>query len=160
MLFRSTPNFCLVLCGFVIPAFTILFFQTGKATVLPPSPGLRAENFGCCTQAMIYPRAEVSSLIDELRRRAEEEDYDVIINDYSWQRGGSVSSGERMEHFSLYPIMVQHVGFESVISPDRDSDKQIWSMAYEDLQPEKLRKEHESMVKGMFGEGFWLDNRP
>lgn len=150
-----TKSFVLIACCFTVPAFTTLFFQTGKATVLPPSPGLRIENYGCCTQGMVYPRAEVAGLVDELRRRAEEENYDVVIDEYSWKR-----EGEGLDHLALYPMMVQHVGFESLISPDRDGDKHVWSMAYEDLGAKELEGEHEVMVKEMFGEGAWVDNRP
>lgn len=157
-----TRNFVVVLCGFTIPAFTILFFQTGKATVLPPSPGLKIENYGCCTQGMVYPRSEVSGLIDTLRNRAEEENYDVIMDDYSWRGGVNAEDGKDgwLDHLALYPMMAQHLGFESVISPDRDGDKQIWSMTYEDLSPARLWKDHEALIKGMFGEGAWVDNRP
>lgn len=35
------------------PELVILFFQSGKATVLPPQPGVFAEAFGCCSQALI-----------------------------------------------------------------------------------------------------------
>lgn len=156
-----TRNFVLVLCGLVVPAFTILFFQTGKATVLPPTPGLKIENFGCCTQGMVYPREEVAGLIDTIRNRAEEENYDVIVDDYSWRGGVKAEDGKDvwLDHLTLYPMMAQHLGFESVISPDRDNDKQIWSMAYEDLTPARLWKDHEALIKGMFGKAAWVDNR-
>lgn len=157
-----TTNFVLVLTLFTIPAFTILFFQTGKATVLPPAPGLRIENYGCCTQGMVYPRSEVGGLIDALRNRAEEENYDVIMDDYSWKGGVKDKEGKDvwLDHLALYPMMAQHLGFKSVISPERFNDQQIWSMAYEDLIPARLWKDHEALVKGMFGEGAWVDNRP
>ena len=80
--FLNRP-FLVLLCTVVIPPFIILFFQTGKATVLPPSPGLRVEDFGCCTQGIVFPRGEAGPVIKLIREQARKENYDVIMSNYS-----------------------------------------------------------------------------
>lgn len=48
------------------PALVVLFFQSGKASLLPPRPGVFDEPFGCCSQAMVFPRTQVPLLLDFL----------------------------------------------------------------------------------------------
>lgn len=143
----ATNYFILVLCALTIPSFIILFFATGKATVLPPSPGLRYENFGCCTQAMIYSRAHIQGIYDALTTDYMTWDYDIRIKQYGRDNG--------VKGLSLYPMMVQHLGFESVINPDRGDA--IWSVAFEGLRRERLREEHRRMHGSLLGEEAWVD---
>lgn len=42
------PVAIVLLVAVVIPALLVLFFQSGKAPMLPPSPGVFKEPFGCC----------------------------------------------------------------------------------------------------------------
>ena len=61
---RYTENWTLaVICFIIIPAFIILFYQAGKASMLPPRPGVRAEPFGCCTQGLIFPRSTAFNIV-------------------------------------------------------------------------------------------------
>lgn len=132
-----------VVCGISVPVFVILFFQAGKASMLPPWPGVRMEGFGCCTQGMVFPRRSVPRLVEHLQKAAEiHRPYDVATNDYATERG--------LERFALYPVMVQHVGTMSIINPDRGNENRVWSMAFESLSAKKLSADHGRMVKQFY----------
>ena len=91
----------LVICCIAIPTFVILFFQAGKASMLPPSPGVRVESFGCCSQAMVFPREQIPPTVQYLREK-EEGQVDLMLNDRSRATG--------LARIALYPVQVQHIG--------------------------------------------------
>lgn len=90
-----------VVCVVAVPALVILFFQAGKASMLPPSPGVFEQGYGCCSQAMVFPRGQVPGLIQFLQKKKRGQ-VDLLINDYV--------NDEKLSRFSLYPVQVQHVG--------------------------------------------------
>lgn len=90
-----------VICVIAVPAFVILFFQAGKASTLPPSPGVREENFGSVSKGLVFPSRQVPSLIDTLRHRRKG-DIARFIDDLSIEAG--------MARLSLYPVQIQHIG--------------------------------------------------
>nr|POE54937.1 hypothetical protein CFP56_64610 [Quercus suber] len=90
-----------VLVVIVIPALVILFFQSGKASVLPPWPGVYNEPFGCCTQAMVFPRVQVPLLAEYLQKQKEGQ-LDILLNNLARETG--------LIRYAMYPVQVQHVG--------------------------------------------------
>jgi hypothetical protein len=90
-----------VVCAVAVPAFVVLFFRAGKATMLPPAPGVVAEDFGCCSQGLVYPRAALPGLLRFLAGRADGQ-IDLLINDYARDEG--------LGRYALYPVQLQHVG--------------------------------------------------
>ena len=132
-------------CAVAVPAFTILFFKAGKATVMPPRPGIRAEPFGCCSQGLVFPRRVVPDLMEYLRR-VEVHKTDLLIDSFS-----------RVYHktrWSLYPIMMQHIGIKTSQPSAAISAKEprsVWSTAFEELDPNRLRREHARMVEQLYG---------
>jgi hypothetical protein len=93
----------LVVALFATPCFVILFFQCGKASLLPPSPGVYQENFGCCSQALVFRREEVPSLIQYLE--AERQGQVDLLVDKSASKHG-------LARYSLYPVQLQHIGMK------------------------------------------------
>ena len=83
------------------PALVVLFFQSGKASLLPPRPGVFAEDFGCCSQAMVFPRVQVPSLWEFLRGEGSGQ-VDLLLNKRAWQTG--------LTRYAMYPVQAQHVG--------------------------------------------------
>ena len=83
------------------PALVVLFFQCGKASLLPPSPGVFAENFGCCSQAMVFPRAQVQALMGFLRKQKRGQ-VDLLLKKRALEMG--------LTRYSLYPVQAQHIG--------------------------------------------------
>jgi GR25 family glycosyltransferase involved in LPS biosynthesis len=49
-----------------VPAFTGLYFMIGKYTVHALSGVTRMDKYGCCTQALVFPRGQVPGLISYL----------------------------------------------------------------------------------------------
>jgi hypothetical protein len=96
-----TNTFLVVVCGISIPLFIVLFFQAGKSSILPPSPGVKKQQWGCCTQGMIMPREQIPSIANELLRRAGTAP-DIIIEDYARDR--------KLLRFALDPVQIQHLG--------------------------------------------------
>lgn len=92
-----------VLCFVAVPAFIALFYQSGKASMLPPSAGTRMEAFGCCTQGMVYPRAQVSEAIKSLKQQAiTATPYDISLNNFAREHN--------LAQLALYPVQIQHLG--------------------------------------------------
>ena len=85
----------------LIPGLVILFYQSGKASLLPPSPGVHEEPFGCCSQAMIFPREQVPLVVRSLREKREGQ-VDLMLND--------IASNHRLDRYALYPVQAQHIG--------------------------------------------------
>lgn len=90
-----------VICLVAIPGFVVLFFQSGKASMLPPRAGVRQEDFGCGAQGMVFPREQVPGLIRYLKQR-EVGQYDMITRDYARH--------QKLGRYSLYPVQMQHMG--------------------------------------------------
>lgn len=83
------------------PALVILFFQCGKASMLPPSAGVFDEPFGCCSQAMIFPREQVPSVIEFLQEKQQGQ-IDLLLNHLALETG--------LKRYALYPVQAQHIG--------------------------------------------------
>lgn len=144
-----SPLSMLVICGLTIPGIVVYFFQSGKASLLPPQPGVhREDGFGCCNQGILYSRKHVADLASYLDEKAKDKPHDNAIMDYSREK--------RLARFALYPMMVQHVGFRSIINPNRRDDMEVWSMAFESLDQRLLERQHERMVKEIYGPEAWV----
>jgi hypothetical protein len=74
--------------------------------MLPPSPGVFNEPFGCCSQAMIFPRQQVPVLIDFLRRKQKGQ-VDLLLNELAIERG--------LARYALYPVQAQHIGWSALL---------------------------------------------
>ena len=127
-----------VVCIVAIPSLVVLFYQAGKASLLPPRPGLVEQNFGCCSQALLYPREQIPGLVKSLREQ-ETGQYDLMINQYA--------TTEKLSRLSLYPVLAQHMGVESTRDIDATEAQAVWSAAFETLNPEKLMADHVKMVE-------------
>jgi GR25 family glycosyltransferase involved in LPS biosynthesis len=99
---RYMDNWTLALiCLVIIPAFIVLFYQAGKASLLPPRPGIRDGAFGCCSQGLVFPREEARSVVDMLRHRSSGQ-VDLILND--------IADDEGLTRYAQYPVVMQHLG--------------------------------------------------
>ena len=61
---------------------------------------------------------------------------------------------EALSRYVLNPVLVQHRGaMSSIITPERNDQKAeglLWSIAFENLKPERLKKEHLKMSRWLF----------
>ncbi|KAK2791588.1 hypothetical protein FQN52_004779 [Onygenales sp. PD_12] len=142
----TTTTTILSLTLLTLPTFIILFFQAGKASMLPPRPGVVREAFGCCSQAMVFPRERVGGVMAFLEQRGKGQ-VDLLLNDLVREWEGEGGYGKKgLDAWALYPVQVQHVGSQSVRGTTKKEAQAVWSMAFEDLKADKLRREHKEMV--------------
>ncbi|KAF4971466.1 hypothetical protein FSARC_1694 [Fusarium sarcochroum] len=126
-----------VIVFMLVPGLVILLYQSGKASLFPPSPGVFNEPFGCCSQAMVFPRSQVPSLISRLGEKKRGQ-VDLMLDD--------VAVSNSLDRYALYPVQAQHIGIESARKTTKGEAQSIWSMAFEDLDPKTLKKDHQKMV--------------
>ena len=158
-------TFIFVICGITVPLFVILFFQAGKSSMLPPTPGVAVQTWGCCSQAITMSRDRAPGLAAELVNKAGTQP-DMLIKYFAIDNG--------LKRFVLNPVQVQHMGtlsflfsatnnqlltstfpgFKSLLTPDRSQASSVWSVAFENLDPQLLKKDHKQMVQELYGNGF------
>ncbi|ORY61007.1 uncharacterized protein BCR38DRAFT_349829 [Pseudomassariella vexata] len=137
-----TDNASLALiCALIIPSLVVGFFQAGKANVLPPRPGVFEQNFGCCSQALLYPRRQVPRLTQYLQNTGKGQ-VDLMVNRHA--------ASDHLSRFSLYPVQFQHVGIQSSRKTLVDEARSIWSMAFEDKNPVALERDHQRLVEAIY----------
>nr|RBQ93836.1 hypothetical protein FVER53263_20199 [Fusarium verticillioides] len=110
---------------------------SGKASLFPPQPGVFKEPFGCCSQAMILPRAQVPLVIDSLKERREGQ-IDLMLDE--------IASSNGLDRYALYPVLAQHIGVDSARKTAKEEAQAIWSMAFENHNPRTLKKEHNKIL--------------
>ncbi|KAF3004405.1 hypothetical protein E8E13_010222 [Curvularia kusanoi] len=132
----------LVLCLVTVPAFVTLFFQAGKASILPPRHEVSEQAWGPCTQGNVFARSQVPGLIEAVRKDAPHKAHDLIILDHA-----ALNS---LTRYVLTPPQIQHIGFHSVVSPSRPQDEFPWSVAFEDQSAASLANEHVEMVRKLY----------
>lgn len=135
-------NLTLLILFLLTPAFVVLFFQCGKASLLPAAPGVREETPGCCSQALVFNRYHIDQLVEFLYMRRHLGFHDSIVRDYAKMH--------TFAQYSQYPMMAQHVGSHSMIK--KLFSPHAWSMAFEDLSPFRLAREHGEYVREVFGD--------
>ena len=136
------PETIAVLVLLFIPGAVILFFRSGKASLLPPRPGVFDQPYGCCSQAMIFPRIQMPKVIDYLRSKNEGQ-VDLLLDDLALET--------ELKRYALYPVQAQHIGLDSARMTMEKEAQAIWSMAFEDLDPRTLRREHGQMAREYHG---------
>lgn len=148
----NVDNWTLTLILLFIPAFVVLFFQSGKASLLPPRPGVKQETSGCCAQALVFNRMHVDQLVEYLYMRRHEGYHDILTEDYSRMQG--------FVSWTQYPIVAQHVGTHSSIQKKEGENQKVWSMAFEDLDPRRLARQHGENVRRVFGDWAMPKSEP
>jgi len=123
-----------VLCLTTIPAFTALAFMIGKYSLHPLRGVVRMNQYGCCTQAIVFPREQVPSLIRYLEERNNGQT-DSMIEEYADQN--------QLDRFALAPQVVQHVGLYSSRDNTAENTQSNWAFHFEANDPRKLKAEHE-----------------
>jgi len=139
--YLTYKSICAV-CFVSVPVFVILFYRAGKASLLPPRPGVSVQDWGCCSQGLVFPREIVPNITTYLRIHAKETAPDIQFLYYGRQ--------EKLPRFVLNPIQVQHMGFSSIINPNRHTKDLLWSVAFENLRPKRLEADHKAMISRLY----------
>ncbi|KAI1438290.1 hypothetical protein GGR50DRAFT_691461 [Xylaria sp. CBS 124048] len=137
-----------IVCGIAVPLFVWLFFASGKASLLGSPLGVHEEWFGCCNQALVYNRQHAQALSDFLMTAATTAGKragrgDMLPKKFAWDHG--------LARLSAYPMMAQHLGRISAKDTNSVEARRIWSMAFEDLNPQRLAHDHIRNVMELFG---------
>ncbi|KAH8698673.1 hypothetical protein BGW36DRAFT_426366 [Talaromyces proteolyticus] len=132
-----TYSTIIVICLVTIPAFTGLYFMIGKYSVHPLRDVVPMDAHGCCSQALIYPRQHVPSLIDYLEQERSGQT-DLMIDDFAQKTG--------LRRFALAPPQVQHVGLRSSRKMAEADTQSTWAFWFEANDAKKLKEEHLSIL--------------
>jgi hypothetical protein len=110
--------------GLCIPALIALFFAAGRNSIWPLTPGIHEMNeFGCCSQGYIYPRAIVMPL---LQRTDLETDWlvDMMVEKIADENGWI--------RWARAPALLQHIGTTSSKGYGfDDTARHLWNFGYE-----------------------------
>ena len=115
-----------IVCCFCLPATILLYFMAGRVSMQPPPSGLhRMEQFGCCSQGLIFPRQVVPRAIDTVHKATNKRYY----VDMTLERWGNA---EKLPRFALVPPLLQHVGSKSSKGSKFDEGaNSIWNFEFE-----------------------------
>ncbi|CZT25541.1 uncharacterized protein RCC_11274 [Ramularia collo-cygni] len=116
------------------PAFATFFFMVGKYNLFPLNGVERMDKFGCCTQALVFPRSGAVDLLEELRGHQRGGQTDALIEEYADRTG--------YERFALAPQVVQHVGLISSRNNLEINTKSTWAFWFEAQNGRELHHEH------------------
>ncbi|KAE8151147.1 integral membrane protein [Aspergillus avenaceus] len=140
-----------VLCLIFTPLCIILFFSAGRVSMLPITAGVhQMPRFGCCSQALAFPRDRVTDLIEWF------EDQKVGNADSLIEEFADANNEIR---WALTPSLFQHVGILSskfAGAGTRRQAKSIWNFEFERNNPITLALEHERAVGEVSDEGDTL----
>ncbi|KAF4453060.1 integral membrane protein [Fusarium austroafricanum] len=90
-----------VIVFLLVPGLVIFIYQSGKASIFPPSAGVFNEPFGCCSQAMIFPRTQIPLVVDSLRAKKHGQ-IDLMLDE--------IAATKNLDRYALYPVQAQHIG--------------------------------------------------
>ena len=126
-----------ILVCITAPAFTALVFMMGKYNLNPLRGVERMDKYGCCTQALVFPRSQTEGLLNYLKQRGDGQT-DSLIEEYA--------DSESLERYALAPQVVQHVGLISSRNNLEINAKSTWAFWFETQDPLELREEHDRLV--------------
>jgi len=136
-----TPRTTLFILFFCSPACVGLYFAAGRLTVHPNPTGIHQMNgYGCCSQALLFPRSRVPPLLKYFQRK-KTGPRDELIEQYAERN--------RLKRWALTPSVFQHIGsrsskwrgngseeigeYDGLTGPER-----IWNLHFEAWDPEQL----------------------
>jgi len=111
----------------------------GKYSIHPLSGVTRMDKYGCCTQALVFPRHQIPGLVSYLTQRKAGQT-DSMIEDYA--------DTTKLERYALSPQVVQHIGLVSSRDNLEINTKSTWAFWFETSDAARLRAEHEELAQG------------
>ncbi|KAF2635286.1 hypothetical protein P280DRAFT_473995 [Massarina eburnea CBS 473.64] len=138
---RILTNRTLLICSLCLTLLIGSFFALGRITVRPQPSGVSLmPKYGCCSQALVFPRGRALMLASYFTER-KAGPVDVIIEDFANERGEL--------RWAVSPCLVQHVGRKSSKVDDfgeaskygMSVAEKIWCFGFEGYDAESLRGE-------------------
>ncbi|KAL1853018.1 hypothetical protein Plec18170_005600 [Paecilomyces lecythidis] len=127
-------EFLFLISFLCVPMAIALYFLSGHVSMQPLRPGLcRMNEFGCCSQALVFPRDMVPSLIDHLdEKHTSPGPVDSVIEEWADENN--------LDRWSLVPSAMQHIG-KKTYKKNEDSQPRdkfevsgargLWSFGFE-----------------------------
>ncbi|KAE8362693.1 hypothetical protein BDV27DRAFT_166010 [Aspergillus caelatus] len=106
-----------VICVVTVPAFTGLAFRIGKYSLFPMQSVVEMEKYGCCTQAMVFPRDQ----------------------EYTDQK--------KLHRYALAPPQVQYAGIHSSRDNLEINTRSTWAFWFEENEAGALSQEHTRLLE-------------
>jgi hypothetical protein len=131
-----------ILSAITIPSFVVLAFMSGKYSLFPLRGVVTMNVHGCCTQALLFPKEQISALIEHLRSIGFGQT-DTMIEKYADETG--------KQRLALGPQVVQHVGLESSRGNSLVNGQSTWAFWFEEYDGQRLEREHAELLKMGFG---------
>ena len=120
----SNPTLA-VIALICLPLCIALYFLAGRVSMQPPKTGVhRMDNFGCCSQGLLYPREVIPALRSHIEHGGTRF-VDTVVEDAARQ--------ENLARWAIVPSLLQHVGaHSSKVAVDADDKaKVIWNFLFE-----------------------------
>ena len=123
----------------IAPMCIFLYFAAGRLTVSPLPRGLnRMDTYGCCSQAFVFPRDQIPSLISFYEQVGQGK-IDQLTEAYANEKG--------LARWALTPSVFAHVGSTSSKSSftsrwGRSNTENIWNFNFEKFDSRELNDEH------------------
>lgn len=127
-----------VVCVICVPAFTALVYMIGKYSLMPLKGVVEMDSRGCCTQALVFPRAQVDGLVEYLRERGHGQT-DSLIEEYADQT--------HLTRYALAPQQLQHVGLKSSRDNTEINARSTFAFWFEENDPATLEREHQELLR-------------
>lgn len=117
-----------------------LFFAAGRMSVIGIPKGVtEMENFGCCGQSLVFPKAQIPRLLEWYRMK-KIGFVDMLTEDYADETGEL--------RWALVPSVMQHIGHKSSKWDDNDLEpvhqrsqaEKIWNFGFELYDPASTTK--------------------
>lgn len=134
-----TARTILVITFLLTPMSILLYFMGGRLTMAGPPTGIsRMENYGCCSQAFVFPRQRIPELIEwytTMHNGMLDSLTEVFANEKGYTR------------WALTPSVFQHIGSTSSKSTGpskwgRNNAENIWNFHFETFDAEVRRRLH------------------
>lgn len=134
-----TARTILVATFLLTPMSILLYFMAGRITTNPPATGISImSNYGCCSQAFVFPRQRIPELVERYTT-AHQGFVDVLTEIFANEKGYT--------RWALTPSVFQHVGSTSSkkTGPSkwgRNNAENIWNFHFEEFDAEVRREMH------------------
>ncbi|KAI9374797.1 hypothetical protein BJX61DRAFT_532064 [Aspergillus egyptiacus] len=127
-----------ILSMICVPAFTALVYMVGKYSLMPLHGVIEMNQYGCCTQGLVFPRKRVDALMEFLSAKGHGQT-DSMIEEYADHYG--------LTRYALAPPQLQHVGLKSSRDNLDINTQSTWAFWFETNDPAALREEHRRLLQ-------------
>ena len=134
-----TDRLIIIICAVYAPLLIVLFFAAGRLSMLGlPTGVVEMNNFGCCSQSLVFPNAQIPTLLDWYREKK------IGFVDTLTETLADDTGGLR---WALIPSVMQHIGRKKSTKPAENvaeakhkltATEKLWNFGFELHDPPPL----------------------